>query len=212
MTTVQKQMRRLVPAALLAATVALAGCTNDGRLGPTTPTGATDIGGPTMTSAPPNPPDPNSHAAVPESQEQAQDTLLSYVRRTLQGLPPGITFDATRFGGAGSGNVGCDDDATSPDAPIRFDAAGDLKVPPGMEYASLVQTVGDVWRSWGWQVAERDGFRKPNQFGVGPDGYRLRIITSARDGYPPGLEGSSPCFPGNLADNDLPFPPVVEAS
>ena len=58
---------------------------------------------------------------VPQSQQQAQDTLVEYLRRMLEALPPGTQFDASRFAGAGSGNIGCDDDATSPDAPTRFD-------------------------------------------------------------------------------------------
>lgn len=211
MTPARMHIHRLVFVAVVAATVWLAGCTNDGRLGPTTPTGATDIGGPTMTPDPPTPIGPDG-AVTPQSHQQAQETLLSYIKRTLRALPPGTTFDATRFGGIGSGMVGCEDDATSPDAPVRLDAAGDLTVSPGTDYDSMVQTIGDAWQAWGWQVSERDGFRKPNQFGVGPDGYRLRVIASARDGYPPGLEGSSPCFPGNLANDDMAFPPVVEAN
>ncbi len=162
-----------------------------------------------MTSEPPPPPGWNPKDVVPQSQQQAQDTLLGYLQRTVQALSSGITFDATRFGGVGNGNIGCDDDDTSPDAPVRFNAAFDLTVPPGTDSAALVQTVGNVWRSWGWHVYERDGFRKPNQFGTGPDGYRLRIITAAREGYPPGLEGSTPCFPGSLARNDVAFPTVV---
>ena len=190
----------------------LAGCGDGGRLGPASPTGATDIGGPTMTSAAPTPPGWNPKDVVPQSQQQAQDTLLGYVKRTLQALPPGYMLDATRFGGMGSGNVGCDDDATSPDAPTRFNAAGDLKVPAGTDYASVAGAFGDVWRGWGWYVYEGDGFRKPNQFGVSPDGYRLRIVAAAVAGYPPGFEGSSPCFPGNLARDDIPFPTVVAAN
>ena len=68
-----------------------------------------------------------------------------------------------------------------------------------------------VLRSWRWYIYERDGFRKPNQFGYSPDGYRLRIISAARSGYPPGLEGTTPCFPGNLAPNDIPFPMVFSS-
>jgi hypothetical protein len=209
MTTLRIRPRRTAAVIAALTVVLVAGCDGDSRLGPPTPTGATDIGGPTMTSAPPPPPGWNPKDVVPQSQQQAQDTLLGYVQRTLQALPPGVTFDASRFGGVGSGNVGCDDEATAPDAPTRFDAAGDLKVPPGTDYMALVQTVGDVWRSWGWNVYERDGFRKPNQFGFSPDGYRMRIITAARAGYPPGLEGSTPCFPGNFARNDVPFPLVI---
>jgi hypothetical protein len=207
-------MRKLSMSAIVAVfsvSVLLAGCSDDGHLGPATPTGATDIGGQPMTSEPPPPPGWNPKDVVPQSQQQAQDTLAGYLQRTLKALPPGTTLDASRFGGVGSGNIGCDDNATSPDAPARFDAAGDLTVPPDTDYVALIRTVGDLWRSWGWHVYERDGFRKPNQFGFSPDGYRLRIITAARDGYPPGLEGSTPCFPGDIARDDVPFPAVLKA-
>lgn len=196
--------------AALVVSVVIAGCGDDGKLGPPTPSGATDIGGPIMTSSPPPPPGWQLKEVVPQSQQQAQDTLLGYLQRTINDLPPGITFDARRFGGVGGGNIGCDDNATTPDAQTRFDAAGDLKVPSGTDSAALIQTVGEVWRSWGWYVYERDGFRKPNQFGFGPDGYRLRIIVAARAGYPSGLEGSTPCSPGTLAHNDIQFPAVLK--
>ncbi|NTY60094.1 hypothetical protein FEG63_11110 [Mycolicibacterium sphagni] len=192
----------------LALSVILSGC-GGGKLEMPTPSGATDIGGPTMTSSPPTPPGWNPKDVVPQSQQQAQDTLLGYLRNTVKGLSPGITFDATRFGGVGSGNVGCDDNATAADASTRFNVAFDITVPPGTDNEALIQAVGDVWRSWGWYVYERDGFRKPNLFGFSPDGYVLRIVSAARAGFPPGLEGSTPCFPGNLARNDIAFPAVV---
>lgn len=148
---------------------------------------------------------------TPESQQQAQDTLLGYIRRTLQALPPGYVLDATRFGGTGSGNIGCDDNDTSPDAPTRFTVAGDLKVPPGVDNATVSDAFGEVWRGWDWHVYTDDKFRQPNQFGVSPDGYRLRTVQPAVAGYPPGFSASSPCFPGNLANDDIPFPVVVDA-
>jgi hypothetical protein len=194
----------------LSAGVLVAGCDAD-RLGPPNPTGATDIGGPTVTSMPAPPPGFTVKEVAPQSQQQAQDTLLGYVKRTLQALPAGYALDANRFGGTASGNVGCDDNATGPEAPTRFNTAGDLKVPPGVDYAKVAGAFGDVWRKWGWFVYEDDGFRKPNQFGVSPDGYRLRVVASAVAGYPPGFEGSSPCFPGQLARDDVAFPTVVDA-
>ncbi|WP_445169309.1 hypothetical protein ACTXG7_08310 [Mycolicibacterium sp. Dal123E01] len=166
--------------------------------------------GPTATSTPaPSPASSIPKDVVPQSQHQAQDTLLGYLQRTVKGLPSGITLDSSRFGGVGAGNVGCDDNATGPDAPTRFNVAFDLKVPPNTDNAELIQAFGDVWRGWGWSVYERDGFRKPNLFGFGPDGYQLRLVSAARQGLPPGLEGSTPCFPGHLARNDTAFPTVV---
>jgi hypothetical protein len=188
------------------------GCSRESELGPPTPSGATDIGGPPMISMPPPPPGWNPKEVVPQSQQQAQDTLLGYVQRTVQSLPPGTVFDATRYAGIGSGNLVCDDNATSPNAPTQFGATGDLKFAPGTDLEAMVAKTGEIWRSWGWHVIERDGFRKPNQFGYSQDGYKLQIVTAAREGYPPTLEGSTPCFPGELARNDIPFPPVVQGN
>lgn len=163
-----------------------------------------------MTSPPSPPPGWTLNEVVPQSQQQAQDTLLGYLRRTVAALPPGTVLDATRYAGVGSGNLGCDDDATGPDAPTQFGATGDLTLPAGTDPATAITTTGDVWRGWGWHVFERDGFRKPNRFGYGPDGYRLQIVTAGREGYPPTLEGTTPCFPGELARTDIPFPTVID--
>ncbi len=208
MTTKTSLMHRtLAPIACLAAVLALSGCGNGGDLGPPNPTGATDIGGPNMST----PVGGEPKEVPPQNQQQAQDTLLGYIRQTLRALPPGYALDATRFGGTGSGNVGCDDNATRPDAPTRFNATGDLTVPPGVDNAAIAEAFGEVWRSWGWHVYTDDEFRKPNQFGVSPDGYRFRVVARAVTGQAPGFEGSTPCFPGNLASDDIPFPAVIDA-
>ena len=137
------------------------------------------------------------------SQQQIQNALITYLRRTLATLPPGTAIDASRFAGAGH-NSPCEDDSGA-DAPMRFHTIGELKAPSGTD---AVTAVGDVWRSWGWHVVERDGFRRPNRFGYSPDGYRLQIIT-APDGHPPTVQASSPCFPRLSARDDIPFPVTV---
>ena len=177
-----------------------------GQAGPATPTGDPDIGGQAMTSAPP----PNAKDVVPESQQQAQDTIFGYLKRTLDALPPGTVLDATRYGTAGHNNF-CDDNDTRPSAPMHFQTIGQLNLPQGSDVNATVITVGGIWRSWGWQVMERDGFRKPNQFGYGPDGYRLQIVTAARDGFPPTVQAVSPCFPGTLARDDIEFPLTMQS-
>ncbi|WP_231744540.1 hypothetical protein [Mycobacterium sp. GA-1199] len=159
-----------------------------------------------MTSAPPPPPGWDPKDVVPETQQQAQDTLLNYITRTLHELPRGTVLDATRYGSAGH-NSWCEDIPPDPKtAPSRFHTSGDLKLPPETNLDASVQQVGDIWRSWGWYVYERDGFRKPNQFGYAPDGYRLQIVIAGREGFPPTLSGSSPCFPADVARDDIPFP------
>lgn len=75
----------------------------------------------------------------------------------------------------------------------------------------MVRRAGDIWRSWGWYVFERDGFHKPNEVGCGPDGHRMQIVTAGRPGYAPTLSASTPCFHGGIAKNDIPFPVVLPA-
>jgi hypothetical protein len=70
----------------------------------------------------------------------------------------------------------------------------------------MVRRVGDIWRAWGWYVYERDGFRKPNEFGYAPDGYRMQIVTAAQPGYAPTLSASTPCFPATIATDGVAFP------
>lgn len=163
-----------------------------------------------MTSAPPPPPGWKLHEATPESQQQAQDTLLGYLKKTLQALPAGITLDATRYGTAGHDSY-CDDNATTPASPQRFHTIGDLALPGNTDWNAVITNTGDIWKSWGWYVYERDGFYKPNRFGYAPDGYSLQIVATSRPGYPPSLEGVSPCFPGDRARDDIPIPLVINA-
>ena len=81
----------------------------------------------------------------------------------------------------------------------------------GHQPAIVTATAGDTWKSWGWYVIERDGFYKPNRFGYGPDGYRLQIMAAPQPGYPPSLQGISPCFPGNLPNDRGPLAMVLQA-
>ena len=148
--------------------------------------------------------------AIPQSQQQAQNTVVGYLRRTLAELPSGSVIDGGRYLGPGMTPY-CDDNDSSPTAPRRFSTIGELTLPPGSEPVDLIAMVGETWRSWGWYVVERDGFSKPNRFGYAPDGYRLQIEAAAQQGYPPAVQGSSPCFPGNIAREDIPIPVVINA-
>jgi len=159
----------------------------------------------------PDPPPPGWELkeVVPQSHQQAQDTLLWYLRRTLSALPPGTTLDSHGFASSGS-TPWCEDEPKDPKAaPIHVVSIGRVEVPGGMDPAELIAKVGEAWRSWGWHVIERDPFRKPNQFGYGPDGYRLQIDMPNPPNYPPILQGISPCFSGELARSDLDFPSVI---
>lgn len=162
-------------------------------------------------ATPPPPPGWEIREAVPHSQEQAQSTVVSYLRRTLAALPSGSVIDGSRYLGPGTTPYCDDNDSSSPTAPRRFDTIGEVKLPPGSESVDLVAKVGDTWRSWGWYVVERDGFTKPNRFGYAPDGYRLQIEAAAQPGYPPAIQGSSPCYPGTIARDDIPIPVVIRA-
>jgi hypothetical protein len=189
--------------------VLIAGCGQHSRLGPTIPTGATILGGPDMTSASPPPPGWTERPVVPTSQQQAQDTVLGYLKKTLQALLPGTTLDATRYTG-GTNTAPCQDVETGT-PPSNFTTIAELKLPPGTSADAVIANAGDTWKSWGWYVVERDGFYKPNRFGYGPDGYRLQIMAAPQPGYPPSLQGISPCFPGNLPNDRSPFPMVLRA-
>lgn len=196
--------------ALFALYLGLTGCSNDPDLGPPTPTGATDIGGPPMTSSPP--PGWSLETVVPQTQEQAQDTLVGYLQRTLQALPPGTKFDTGRYSGTGHNNS-CDDNFTGPGRPpTNFSTVVDITFPPGTDIRATITKTGDIWRSWGWYVYERDGFEKPNQFGYAPDGYRLQIVAAYPPEFPPTLSAISPCFPGEIAREGIPFPAVLPAN
>jgi hypothetical protein len=200
-------------AGVIALTAALAGCArHDNSLGPAVPSGATEIGGTPMTSAPPPPADWHPHTVPPTSQQQAQDTLVGYLQRTLSALPPGTTLDATRYSGAGS-NAPCDDNPTGPGKPpTEFSTTADLKLPAGIDPNDTIFKIGDTWKSWGWYVIERDGFQKPNRFGYAPDGNSLQVEAAYPPGSPPTVNGTTPCYHGELQRDDIPIPEVLRAN
>ena len=144
-----------------------------------------------------------------QSQHQAQDTVIGHLRRTLAALPPGSVLDATRYAGAGH-NSYCGDGVPGPGASVRFHTIGELRVPGDHGTDDAVAMVGDIWRSWGWEVQQRAGFRTPNRFGHSPDGYRLQIVAAA-EAHPPTLQASSPCFPRSIARDDIAVPDVLDA-
>lgn len=186
------------------------GCRHTPPLGPPIPTGATILGGPAMTAAdPPPPPGWSSHPVIPTSQQQAQDTLMAYLKKTLHALPPATTLDATRYSGAVS--TGPCKDVDFGDPPMSLATIGELQLPAGTDSNAIISHLGDTWKSWGWYVIERDGFYKPNRFGYAPDGYILKLMAAPQAGYPPSLESISPCFPANLPDDRSPFPMVLTA-
>lgn len=185
-------MRTLTAVIAAALSLAVAAC---GTHDPSTPSGT---GGSTV------------NTVVPQSQQQAQDTVFGYLKRTIAALPPGTVLDASRLGTAGTTGY-CDDNDSSPTAPRNFSTIGELKLPPGTDNVAAIAKVGDIWRSWGWRVIDRDGFRTPNQFGYGPDGYRLQIIAADPTTYPPTVNAISPCYPGTIAREDISFPIQITA-
>ncbi|POX97509.1 hypothetical protein C3469_23940 [Mycobacterium kansasii] len=198
---------RILTALLIAMLVGA--CSHGSPLGQPTPTGATVLGGTPMESAPAPPPGWKLQPVVPETQQQAQDALIGYLTKTLQNLPPGTTIDATRYSG-GANTVPCKD-VISGTPPLELSTVGDLKPPPGADVDAIIAKTGDIWKSWGWYVFERDGFYKPNRFGYSPDGYSLSIEATSRPGYPPTLGGVSPCFPPDVPNDRSPFPMILTA-
>ncbi|MDI3312992.1 MAG: hypothetical protein QJR12_01530 [Mycobacterium sp.] len=195
-------------AVVLVAVVLAGGCAHPSRLGPPIPSGATIIGGPDMESYPPPPPGWKQRPVIPKSQQQAQDTILGYLKKTLRALPAGTTLDATGY--AVPNTPPCEDVITGT-PPKDLETIGELKLPPGTDPVAIVGKAGDVWKSWDWYVIERDGFRKPNRFGYAPDSYSLQIKAKDPVTDPPTLEGISPCFPDDLPDDRSPFPMVLKA-
>ncbi len=185
------------------------GCGQHNRLGPPTPTGATILGGPDVTAASPPPPGWTQRPVIPTSQQQAQDTLIGYLKETLQALPPATTLDATRYSG-GTNTPPCKDVSTGI-PPKSFSTIGELGLPAGVDPTGIVAEIGDIWKHWGWYVIERDGFRKPNRFGYAPDGYILHVMAKDPVSDPPTLIGDSPCFAGDLPNDRGPFPVVLTA-
>ena len=164
-----------------------------------------------MTSAPPPPPGWNLQPVIPDSQQQAQDTVTDYLSKTAASLPQGTVLDATRFR-VGSGNRSCDDNPTGPNEPdVMYTDVRQAVLPNGADSPAVIYQAGDAWRSWGWYVFERDDFPKPNQFGYAADGYRLQIESSTPPTAPPTISGISPCFPGDRASDDVPVPIVLPA-
>jgi hypothetical protein len=162
-----------------------------------------------VTSASPPPPGWTQHPVIPTSQQLAQDTIMGYLKKTLQALPPGTALDATRYSGA-TNTPPCKD-VDSGKAPVSLTTIGELNLPAGVDPVGVVAQLGDAWKSWGWYVIERDGFRKPNRFGYAPDGYILQIVAKDPVTDPPTLKGDSPCFSADLPDNRTPFPMVLTA-
>jgi hypothetical protein len=145
---------------------------------------------------------------VPTSQREAQDTVTRYLQDTIDALPKGASLDGTRYA-IGDGTNYCEDDPSGEDAPVHVEDWRDMTLPPGTDFAALVDQTGEIWKTWGWKVIERDGFSKPNRFGYAPDGYTLQIESREDPTQPPSLIGSSPCFPGNLRSADAKRLPVI---
>ena len=146
---------------------------------------------------------------IPTSQQEAQDTVLRYLQNTVNALPAGSSLDGTRYVAGGDTRF-CDDDPSGPDAPVRFSDWRDIQMPPQDDYTQVVLDIGELWKSWGWQVIERDGYDKPNRFGYAPDGYVLQVTASYPPTYPPSVIAASPCFPGGLRADIPRNPPGID--
>ena len=174
-------------------------------LGPPVPSGATVIPGGPMEHTP-VPASPK----IPASQQEAQDTVLAYLQKTVDALPKGTSLDGTRYV-VGKGTTYCDDNPSGPDAPVHVEDWRDITLPPDVtDFNTIISQTGDIWKRWGWQVVERDGFSKPNRFGYAPDGYILQIEARPDPKYPPSLVGSSPCFSGNLRKDGMTRPAIIQ--
>ena len=181
-------------------TLAATACTPDRpdqQLWPQTPSGATLIPGGPMEPTP-----KVTNPKIPASQQEARDTVLKYLQQSVDALPAGSTLDGSRYV-VGTGTTYCEDEPTDQNSPVHFEDWRDINLPPATDFNATIAHLGDVWKQWGWQVLERDGFAKPNRFGYAPDGYTLQIEARTDPKFAPSLIGASPCFPGNLRDDSL---------
>lgn len=135
--------------------------------------------------------------------------MVALFQRTVDAFPKGTALDLSRYSRAGSPAT-CDDDATSPDAPINFAQVSDMRLLPGRNAQPTVAKLGDIWRSWGWKVIERDDFPKPNRFAYAPDGYRLQVESSDPP-YTPSVSAISPCMRGVRVDYATLMPTIIES-
>lgn len=173
-------------------------------LGPPSPSGVTLIPGGPMEPTP-----VAKNPKIPASQQEAQDTVLKYLQQTADSLPKGSSLDGSRYI-VGDGVSYCEDEPADHNAPVHFADLRDMKLPTDVvDFNAVISHTGDIWKSWGWQVLERDGFDKPNRFGYAPDGYVLQIRAAYPITYPPTVIGESPCFPGNLHQDNIPRNPAV---
>jgi len=149
-----------------------------------------------------------SSPKIPRSQQEAQDMVLQYLQKTVDGLPAGTLLDGTDT--IGGSNLPCDDNYMGPGpGPTEYSARTHVIGPAGITPADLITRTGDLWRSWGIPVMERNGFEKPNRFAFPTDGYGLQIEAAYPANYSPTLTVISPCFSGDLRKDDLLFPKVI---
>lgn len=145
---------------------------------------------------------------IPASQLEAQETVNHYMLDTINALPRGAALDGTRYVPV-SRTIHCEDDPSENDPPVHLEDWRDMTFPPGTDFNAVINETGEIWKSWGWQVLERDGFDKPNRFGYAPDGYVLQISARPDPTQPPSLIASSPCFPESRRDSDVKKIPVI---
>lgn len=185
MTTLTRTTVHAVVAVMAMLVVACSPAESKDPPSPANPSGVIPIPGGPMESTP-----TASSPKVPDSQQEAQDTVLQYLQRTVDGLPPGTTLDSSDA--RGGGNLSCDDNYTGPGSgPTEYIAATHVVAPAGVKPADLISKTGDLWRSWGLQVMQREGFEKPNQFGFHP------TATASRSKRPiqPITRPCSPSYP-----------------
>jgi hypothetical protein len=56
---------------------------------------------------------------IPASHQEAQDTLTSYLQKTVDALPVGTSLDGSRYGGGDGANY-CDDNPASTESPMNI--------------------------------------------------------------------------------------------
>ena len=149
---------------------------------------------------------PQATVPMPASQQQAQETILAMLQKTVDILPTGSVLDGSRYR-IGTMAHSCEDDPVGTTSAEHVEDWRDVQLPDAADAHAVIKQTADAWRRWGWHVMERDGFERPNRFGYSPDGYALHL--EARSNGDPLLVGSSPCFSNGLQEETPRNPALI---
>lgn len=148
------------------------------------------------------PPWPTSSPSAqhpPPSQRQAFEATRDNLQKTVNALPAGTVLDSIMYG-----HRNCENEQSG-DPPQSYYNIWAVTLPAAADPSAIIQQAGDTWRGWGWQTAENDTIRQPNQTAYSPDGAALRIVAGAHPQSPPTIINVSACIPADLFHEEVKY-------